>query len=112
MAYLLSLYPSKSFDPSIPKESSFSETYQSLLSVARATFPGWMTFLLPSPSSEAAFAPVPTIPELTPEVMKKALVILSSKGKLSELPANTVNYLIYNNATALKTHEEFWASLF
>lgn len=109
MAYLLSLYPSKVFAPEIPKDTT-SETYQALISIARATFPGWMTYLLPNP--EVSFAPVPSYPELTPAIMKKALVALSSKDKLSDLPAETVNYLIYNNATALNSYEEFWATLF
>jgi len=70
-----------------------------------------MTYLLPSPS-EASFAPVPKVPELTPNLMKKAIVALSSKDKLSDIPVDTINFLIYNNATALKASEEFWASLF
>lgn len=116
MAYLLSIYPSTSFNPPIPKKSDLvmsttSETYQSLLSLARATFPGWMTYLLPAPAPVSDFAPIPSEPELTTEQMKKALIALSSKDKLSDLPADTVNYLIYNNATALNTKEEFWASL-
>ena len=111
MAYLLSLYPSKTFNPDISKESSTANAYQALLSVAHATFPGWMSYLLPTPTQEAIFAPIPTDPELTTDVMKKALIRLSSKGKLSDLPEDTVNFLIYNNATALKS-SEFWASLF
>lgn len=111
MAYLLSLYPSKVFNPEIPKKSSTtSDTYQALLSVAHATFPGWMTYLLPAPATESSFAPIPSEPELTPAIMKKALIALSSKDKLSDLPDDTVNYLIYNNATALSSYE-FWASL-
>jgi cerevisin len=43
--------------------------------------------------------------------MKKALIALSSKNMLSDIPADTVNLLAFNNATALKAHEEFWASL-
>jgi cerevisin len=114
MAYLLSIYPSKSFNPqSVQKqpETVYGNAYQGLLSVARATFPGWMTYLLPSPSFDT-FAPVPKIPELTPAIMKKAVRKLSSPGLLSDIPEDTPNLLIFNNATALKASEDFWASLF
>jgi len=108
MAYLLSIYPSKSFDPEV-NTAATSDSYQALISFARSTFPGWMTFLLPNP--EPAVAPIPPIPVLTPAIMKKALVALSTKDALSDLPKATVNYLAFNNATALKSNEEFWASL-
>lgn len=107
MAYLLSLYPSKVFAPEIPEDDL--EGYQALVQFAKATFPGWMTYLLPSP--QAKFAPVPKHPELTPAIMKKALVALSSKDKLEDLPEETVNYLIFNNATVLKS-VDFWDSLY
>jgi len=108
LAYLLSIYPSPSFDPSFDSEDNLvSLTSEKLLSksssiyaVAHATLPQFIANFLPSPYLvEATIAPVPKRPTLTPPQLKKALIALSSKGLLSEIPEDTVNKLIFNNAT-------------
>ncbi|KAJ3510822.1 hypothetical protein NLJ89_g4457 [Agrocybe chaxingu] len=116
LAYLLSIYPSTEFDPEIdalgnivslqsqrvlssPFSSSVSPS--SLYSSVHRALPSFMTSFLPSPRLvDAVLAPIPKKPEtLTPLLLKKALLALSSKGMLADLPAKTVNLLIYNNAT-------------
>src|SRR6266550_2549228 len=48
---------------------------------------------------EALTAPIPG-KTLTPLQLKKAIAVLASQGMLSDLPEDTVNLLIFNNATA------------
>ena len=46
-------------------------------------------------------APTPKEPTtLSPKQLKKALLGLSTPGALTDLPKDTVNLLIFNNATA------------
>ncbi|RXW25649.1 hypothetical protein EST38_g223 [Candolleomyces aberdarensis] len=108
LAYLLSIYPSPSFDPIFDKEENLisiesqrlSKSF-TLYSLAHSVLPEWVAAFMPSPSLvEAATAPVPKRPTLTPLQLKKALIALSSKGLLSDLPDNTVNLLVFNNATS------------
>lgn len=102
IAYLLSLYPSKEFNPEVSPDlipalfapSSFSNMY----ALAHAALPSWMTTFIPSPSFVEELAPVPTT--LTPKQLKKALLALSTPDALRDLPKDTVNLLIFNNATA------------
>ena len=105
MAYLLiSLYTSASFDPSTGKlvsaESSSnlcSQTYEAPYRFMHATLPSYMALFVPAPT--ASFAPIPSPEVMTPEIMKKAIVALSTRDVLKEIPANTVNLLIFDNAT-------------
>ncbi|KAF7310691.1 hypothetical protein HMN09_00612000 [Mycena chlorophos] len=108
LAYLLSLYPSKSFDPKVESEGlvESASMFQRPMTIALssmayvygfAALPNWISQLLPSPVVEDAVAPIPT---LSPVQLKQALLKLSTKGALSDLPAETVNLLIFNNATA------------
>jgi len=110
LAYLLSIYPSATFDPLLgpdflPPSLSSQSTPAGLASVyalAHAALPAWVSGFLPPPrlldivDSVAPTGP----PTLTPEQLKKALAALSSKDKLVTLPPKTVNLLIFNNATA------------
>jgi cerevisin len=98
LAYLLSLYPSETFSPGVAE----AETTLGLRSYA-ATYsllPDWLAGFLPSPaffgSADAGMGPG----SLTPAELKKALLGLSTRGILSDLPEGTPNLLIFNNATA------------
>ena len=85
LAYLLSLYPSKTFDPdtstfvsppfvrSVPRRA-----FGTILSFARAALPSWTSSMLSSHISDTA-APV-TLPTLTPAELKKALLVLATQG--------------------------------
>lgn len=110
LAYLLSIYPHETFDPTFDSEfnviSLQSERIfrhpSSLYSVAHAALPQWISNFLPPPSLvDAVVAPIPKKPEtLTPLQLKKAVLKLSSQDLLTDLPDQTVNLLIFNNATA------------
>ena len=109
LAYFLSIYPSKHFDPSFDEKDNLLsleservwQKSSSLYSLVHSVMPAFIADFLPSPSFvEAAIAPVPKRPTLTPLQLKKALLALSSKGMLSKLPDSTVNLLIFNNATS------------
>jgi len=110
LAYLLSLYPSKDFDPfldedlipsSLQNQRPFSAmSFTSIYSIAHASLPGFITEYLPSPKLLEAMSPeTQGPPTLTPLQLKRALLGLSSKGVLSDLPSKTPNLLIFNNAT-------------
>ena len=106
LAYLLSIFPSKSFDPdvsafvsppvvqSVPQRALFT-----VFSFARAALPSWMSSMLPPPVLETV-APIP-YPTLTPAQLKKAVLALATPDILSTLPPKTPNLLIYNNATGM-----------
>lgn len=109
LAYLLSLYPSKVFNPeltpdltpesllSIQAHVSFGDVYK----VAHSALPGWLSSFLPPPRLvEDVVAPIPDEPTLTPLQLKKALLALSTKNVLSSLPDETPNLLVFNNATS------------
>jgi subtilisin family serine protease len=104
LAYLLSLYPSEQFNPPIspslvPPESTFS-SLSSLYALTHASLPSWVSAFLLPPRLVQNFAPVPPKrPTLTPEQLKKALIGLATKGVLTQVPPNTPNLLIFNNAT-------------
>lgn len=109
LAYLLSIYPSPSFDPVFDKEENLVSIESqrilsgssSLYDIAYSVLPEWIAVFMPSPSLvEAATAPVPKRPTLTPLQLKKALLALSSQGMLTDLPDRTVNLLVFNNATS------------
>jgi cerevisin len=107
-AYLLSIYPSPSFDPIFDKEENLISLTNdkwlaktsSIYSVAHAVLPQWIVGFLPSPELvEASLAPIPAPPTLTPVQLKKALIALATEGVLSDLPADTINKLVFNNVT-------------
>jgi len=108
MAYLLSIYPHTTFDPRtyslIPAELNaqrpFTGSFTSLYESVYGVMPHWVSGFLPPPRLvEAVMAPIETKP-LSPADLKAALVGLASKGMLSQLPADTVNLLAYNNFTS------------
>ncbi|KAH7925314.1 hypothetical protein BV22DRAFT_1034208 [Leucogyrophana mollusca] len=102
LAYLLSIYPSATFDPVLKSEMPISQkterAYAAYYELAHAALPSWIAQYLPAPQ---LFAPIPSGPStITPLQLKQALVALASKDVLAQLPPKTVNLLIYNNATS------------
>ncbi|KAI0087141.1 peptidase S8/S53 domain-containing protein [Irpex rosettiformis] len=108
LAYLLSLYPSATFDPVVDPDlvPSFSllavpSSFSNIYAMAHAAFPAWISTFLPSPSLVGDVAPIPKEPAtLSPKQLKKALLALSTPDALADLPDQTINLLIFNNATA------------
>ncbi|KZT03928.1 uncharacterized protein LAESUDRAFT_728628, partial [Laetiporus sulphureus 93-53] len=110
LAYLLSLYPSATFNPKVTKDF-VPLTLQSRVvppslvnayALAHYVLPSWVSEFLPPPALvEEAVAPVPVPPQtLTPKQLKLALLALATDDALDTLPKDTPNLLIYNNATA------------
>lgn len=103
IAYLLSIYPSVTFDPSTsfqstPEALKVEETYASFYAVVRAALPHWMSQYLPSPDF---FAPVPQGPiSITPTQLKEAILALSTPKIIQDAGRGSPNLLVYNNATA------------
>jgi len=109
LAYLLSIYPSTTFNPSVEQALTPSFSLESTVSAAasssvyvsiHAALPAWASAYLPKPV-QATFgvAPVPS-KGITPAQLKAAILELSSPDLLSDIPANTVNLLVFNNATS------------
>lgn len=103
IAYLLSIYPSVTFNPSVPLQISpevfvTEETYTSFYAIARAVLPYWMSQYLPSPD---LFAPVSQgSVTMTPTQLREALVSLSTRDVLTDVGKGSPNLLVFNNATA------------
>jgi cerevisin len=120
LAYLLSLYPSKQFDPvfdesnrllSLESQRVLSSSLDmpsspaSLYALAHGALPSFISSYLPRPEFIDAVlqhtrddvAPIPKT--LTPRQLKKALLALATKGILVGLPQDTANSLVYNNAS-------------
>ena len=116
LAYLLSIYPSIQFNPifdvdenlvslhsqsflSVPSSASPSSLY----AMAYRSLPSFISSYLPSPEfldivSANTVAPVPK-PTITPAQLKKSLLKLGTQDLLSDIPMDTINLLIYNNAS-------------
>ena len=123
LAYLLSIYPSKHFDPvfddadnlvSIVSQRVISSPFSkstspsSLYAMAHRALPPFIASYLPRPEfidlvlqhTQDNVAPVPKKPKtLTPIQLKRALLALASKDLLEDLPDKTVNLLVFNNAS-------------
>ena len=107
VAYFLSLYPSKSFNPDVSNfvstpvvQSIPQRAFGTVFSVARTIFPSWMSSMLSPPVSDVV-APTP-LPTLTPTQLTKAILQLSTPGAIHMiLPPGTPNLLAFNNATGL-----------
>ena len=102
IAYILSLYPSDSFNPYLsPDLASQHSSFSSVYAAAHAALPSWVSSFLPTPELVEEVAPTPKDPiSLTPLQLKKALLALATQNALTPLPDLTPNLLIYNNATA------------
>jgi cerevisin len=120
LAYLLSLYPSKSFDPKTATfdfdqagqffsvASAVNNDYPigGVLAVLKKFMPTWIVRSLASSERQVDeyvsgydVAPVPDT--MSPKKLKGALLVLSTEGVLSDLPSGSPNLLIYNNATVV-----------
>lgn len=75
VAYFLSIYPHWSFDPQLMSEDDFTREEKTIRPL------------------------IPMTSGLTPERLKKVILHLASRGKISGLPPSTPNLLIYNNLT-------------
>ncbi|KAG8799148.1 serine protease [Serendipita sp. 411] len=116
LAYYLSLYPSKSFDPKtstinfdVVAEFSTVATSEypiagisSVVSVLKKLMPGWFAKDITA-ESMLAYEPaydVAAVPEtLSPKQLKAAVLNIATSDALSDLPKGTPNLLIFNNAT-------------
>ena len=115
LAYLLSIYPSESFDPKVGSiDLSKRFPLSSVISPTDPTFASVFSFasrLLAVFSKDEAkradpvlytpgedVAPIPKT--LSPKQLKQALLSLATPELLSGLPKDTPNLLIFNNATA------------
>ena len=110
LAYLLSLYPSVNFNPEVTPDLSaapmalFNLQNPSVAGVykaAHAALPVWISSFLPSPQAVEDVAPVPPKEpvSITPAQLKRALLALATEDIFLQLPSETPNKLIYNNAT-------------
>jgi cerevisin len=103
IAYLLSIYPSVTFNPSVPFQFTpealkVEQTYASFYTIVRAALPYWMSQYLPSPDF---FAPVPQGPiSVSPAQLKKAIRALSTPDLIGDAGRGSPNLLVFNNATA------------
>ena len=106
LAYFLSIYPSATFNPTFDKSGELisltSEITQTpwggIYTIVRAAFPSWIRAFLPALEFVDLTAPIPD-GTLTPVQLKKAVLAVSTPGELSDLPAKTVNLLLFNNVT-------------
>ncbi|CAE7063169.1 unnamed protein product [Rhizoctonia solani] len=119
LAYLLSIQGSATFNPDVSKYA-----HKALVSnwnpagAIMAILPNWMTAFVPASfieqnmadtSSESFYNADGTLDVaqfggITPAQLKSALIDLGERNRISDLPPNTVNLLIFNNATDAKGH--------
>lgn len=115
LAYLLSIYPSGTFNPDVSSGSSMLPTslletavqaYPAFASVQRvyalthAALPTFVTKWLPSPRDFSfPVPPHPGYPTMSPHDLKVALLELATGEALKLVPMDTPNLLIFNNAT-------------
>ena len=120
LAYLLSIYPSKDFNPTFDSAENLvslhserilsapgSASPSSLYAMVHQALPQFISSYLPSPEfldillkNSDDVAPIPKPKDLTPEQLKKALIKLATPDILTDISNNTVNLLIYNNCTS------------
>lgn len=116
LAYLLSIYPSATFNPSTtslipslelntqrPFTGSFTRLYDTVYNV----MPGWVSGFIPPPrlieavTASAEFKPLSSVDQpISPADLKSVLTRLASKGLLAQIPNDTVNLLVFNNFTS------------
>lgn len=111
LAYLLSLYPSTTFNPSAADDFVVASTLQTQTTMSSAVgvyavvmkvLPNWLVGYLPPVSVLQAVTSTSTAARktLTPKQLKAALLDLSTKDVFTGLPSGTPNLLIFNNATS------------
>ncbi|CAE6475255.1 unnamed protein product [Rhizoctonia solani] len=120
LAYYLSIQGSATFNPDVTEN-----TNKALVSdwnptgAIMAILPGWMKAFVPSsfieqnmPTSaltesfysEDGTLDVAQFGGITPAQLKSALIEIGQRDAIKDLPPNTVNLLIFNNATDAKGH--------
>ena len=110
LAYLLSLYPSKSFDPTT---STFNfemagqfatiandSPVTGLFSVLRKLVPTWFAAEHKEVEHKADYDIAAVPGTLSPKKLKEALLVLSTPDVFTDLPKGSPNLLIFNNATS------------
>jgi len=92
-AYLLALYGSPSFNPSLIDPTLDAAAFQTpLLQKAMSLLPNYVAAFIPQTIRSALIAPTPKVPTLTPAKLKKAILALATVDALSgELPVGTPN---------------------
>ncbi|KAG5650527.1 hypothetical protein H0H81_011932 [Sphagnurus paluster] len=112
LAYLLSIYPSATFNPSFDKDDNLLSLVSekqafipssSVYAFAYTALPRWISSFLPPPALADTIGmttPILGRPTLTPAQLKRALLGLATPDMLSDLPKDTINLLIFNNATS------------
>lgn len=107
LAYYLSIYPARTFDPDLATFvpsillSEEASSAWSIYSIAYNALPSFISEFLPSPAFvRAVVAPIPSFPTISTSQLKAAVIALSTKDALIDLPKDTVNYLVFNNATS------------
>ncbi|GAB1523234.1 proteinase B [Rhizoctonia solani] len=119
LAYYLSLHGTATFNPVLSDASKALVSNWNPTAAVMAILPNWMSAFIPASFIEKNM-PVSVSVEsfynedgsldvtqfggITPAQLKQALIDLGERGKLSALPENTVNILIFNNATDAKGH--------
>ncbi|KAG6332430.1 hypothetical protein ID866_6658 [Astraeus odoratus] len=101
MAYLLSIYPSVTFNPAVKNgvvSPDFTDRYAALYAMAYTALPRWIADYLPPPQF---FTPVPSgdVTVLSPKDLKQAIIDLSTKRIIGDVGDGSPNRLIFNNAT-------------
>ncbi|KAJ7578334.1 peptidase S8/S53 domain-containing protein [Mycena floridula] len=104
IAYFLSIYPHETFTPKVSSsmipQAMQSQRAFSFYRVAYRALPGFISNYMPSPALvDIATAPTPSRPVMSPLQLKTALLEMSTKGALDDISKDTVNKLIFNNAT-------------
>jgi len=132
VAYFLSIYGHQTFSPRVPLDvdnfmpfasaqttlepilaspsTSSNPTFSVLLSIAKAIFPASFFGAKDAVVTIDSLAPIPKT--ITPDLMKKAIIRLSSPGLLGDVGKDSPNRLVFNNYTASAyVMEKFWANL-
>ena len=105
LAYLLSIEGTETFSILTGETTEAVESTVTLYGKALSLLPKLAQSVLPAASTQEQIRPTPKKGEVTPAKLKKALIALSSAGKITEgkagtsLPAGTPNLLAFNNAT-------------
>lgn len=97
MAYLVSIYGTPSFNPSLLSDAPQGLLTTSNYGKALSLLPSYIAAFMPSAETVAAVnAPIPDKDKkLTPAQMKKALISLSTKNALvGDLPVGTPNLYV------------------
>jgi cerevisin len=103
LAYLLSIHGTETFDIAELAGARMVESDATVYAKAYSLLPPMLRAILPPPQSLKFVAPNHGDAKVTPAQLKKALLGLSSSGKLTDLPAGTPNLLAFNNATSEQT---------